>query len=702
MSPSLADRLNQARHARFVGRDGELTQFTAALRAEHLPFFVLHIFGPGGVGKTTLLQEFILASERHGAYATYLDVRHVEPAPEPFMQSLRLALNFKPDASIPEKFSANGNKRVILLDTYETLLPLDDWLRTSFLPQLPESVLTVLAGRNPPTSSWQADPGWQSLLYTIPLRNLSPNEGREFLEKCGLPADQQQTALNFTHGHPLALSLITDLYSQRGKIGFAPAESPDVVKTLIERFIQQVPGPAHRAALEACALTRVMTESLLDQMLDMPSSGGGPSQGARELFDWLRGLSFIQSSAEGLFPHDLAREALTADLHWRNPDWYGELHNRARTYYTSNIEKSSGTAQQRALLDLVYLHRENAVIRSFFEFQSGGILPESMQPADRDAILEIVTRYEGTASSELAARWLERQPQGVTVWRAAEGHLVGFLTTVAIHQTDETDRAADPALRAAWEYLAKHAPLRAGEAALYFRFWMAEETYQSVSPIQSLIFLAVVKHYLTTPHLTFSFFPCANPDFWFPMLGYANLVRRPEADFSLGDFHFGVYSHDWRVEPPARWLSILADKEVGIPVESRPTPSEPVIVLSEPEFREAVRQALQDFTRPDALMSNLLLRSRMVTERLGPGPQPADRLETLRALLNDSALAFQANPRDEKLFRALDRTYFHPAPTQEAAAELLDLPFSTYRRHLTAGIQRLTEMLWHKEIGHEN
>jgi len=121
------------------------------------------------------------------------------------------------------------------------------------------------------------------------------------------------------------------------------------------------------------------------------------------------------------------------------------------------------------------------------------------------------------------------------------------------------------------------------------------------------------------------------------------------------------------------------------------------------------------------LMSNLLLRSRMVTERLGPdtstsastlpavaaqrlsaSPQPAARVDALRALLNDSASALQANPRDEKLFRALDRTYFHPAPTQEAAAELLDLPFSTYRRHLTAGIQRLTEMLWHKEIGHEN
>jgi hypothetical protein len=126
--------------------------------------------------------------------------------------------------------------------------------------------------------------------------------------------------------------------------------------------------------------------------------------------------------------------------------------------------------------------------------------------------------------------------------------------------------------------------------------------------------------------------------------------------------------------------------------------SEPLVVLSQPEFVEAVRDALQGFARPDALQNNPLLRSRLVMEQVATNADTQERIAALQSLVQEAAQSLESSPRDAKCYRALYHTYLHPAPTQEQAAEILNLPFSTYRRHLKNGMTRVAEMLWHREI----
>ena len=61
-------------------------------------------------------------------------------------------------------------------------------------------------------------------------------------------------------------------------------------------------------------------------------------ENSAELFEWLKNLSFIESNKWGLYPHDLARESLVADLKWRNPDWFAHLYNKAGNYYIGKLE----------------------------------------------------------------------------------------------------------------------------------------------------------------------------------------------------------------------------------------------------------------------------------------------------------------------------------------------------------------------------
>ena len=108
---------------------------------------------------------------------------------------------------------------------------------------------------------------------------------------------------------------------------------------------------------------------------------------------------------------------------------------------------------------------------------------------------------------------------------------------------------------------------------------------------------------------------------------------------------------------------------------------------------DAVRAALRDYTRLDALATNPLQSARLFRNER----DPAARARALQHLLRQAAETLETNPRDQKLFRVIRYTYLEPLATQEPVAERLDLPFSTYRHQLGRGIARIAAWLWLRE-----
>ncbi len=691
--PSLQQRLDQARRRRFVGRVPERELVRSTLAEPELPFLVLYIFGPGGIGKTSLIREFAAIGRELGLPVAHVDARRIDPSPDSFLDAVRAALNLPPNSDPVAYLASISGRLLLLVDTYEMLTPIDGWLREQFLPGLRGDIFVVLAGRRPPALPWRTDSGWQAMMRILPLRNLGPDESRAYLELRDVPPGQIDAVLDFTHGHALALSLVADVYDQGPGTQFRPEAAPDVIQTLLEQLVQQVPSPLHRAALEASSLVRLLTESLLAALLRQ--------EDVRDVFDWLRGLSLMEVDHRGLFPHDLAREALTADVRWRNPDWYHELHVRARNYYMHRVQTSSGQEQRRLLADYVYLHRDNPSVRPFFQWQeSGTVFTDALRPEDLPELLAMVAQHEGAESADLAAHWLAQQPRNVSVLRGMGGAPTGFLARVTLEATTAADRDLDPAVHSVWQ-LMNRKPLRAGETATLFRFWMARVTHQGVSPEQSRLFLNMVQDYLVTPGLAYTFLPVVDADFWRVPFEYADLERLPAADFTVGGRRYGVYGHDWRETSVVNWLQLLAEREMIMtpPAARARTVAEPLIVLSEADFATAVRDALRDYKDELSLAANPLIRSRLVISQSGSEATPAARAGTLRQLLRETAESLEESPRLNKFYRAVCQTYLQPAVTQEQAAEVLDLPFSTYRRHLRSGIEEITARLWSREIG---
>jgi hypothetical protein len=692
--PTLGARLRRARRRRFVGRAGELELFRAAVEGPGAPWSVLFVYGPGGVGKTALLAAFAEAGEAAGVPAWRVDLRGVEVSPPGFLAAVADAIGVADGEAALATLRSSG-RRVLLIDTYESAAGLDRWVREGFLPELGAESRVVVAGRDAPSRGWLEDAGWRDLLRVVALRNLSPGDARAFLAAAGVDESLHERVLEVTHGHPLALSLLVDVLGQRGGEAHGLAvdlgQAPDVLGVLLERFMAGVPSERHRQALEVCAHSRTTTEDLLRTAL------GGEDAGA--LFEWLRGLSFVEASAEGLFPHDLARDVLDADLRWRDRARYADVHSRVRRHVVARIRAGAGREQQRAAADLHFLHRGNAGIRGFYDWASlGEGYADRLRAGDAEAVVAMVERHETAESAALARFWLERRPRAFHVFRRpGREEPFGFAAFLPLHELNAAELAADPGAAAMWAYAQAHGAPRPGEEVFAFRTYMDAEAYQAPSPSFNMAAIVSVQHYVSCPRLAWDFIGgWADPDAIAPFMAHIDYARVPEADFEVGGRRYGVFAHDWRRTGLEAWFELMEARELADePAGGAPPPLPPAgLALSQAEFAGAVRAALRDLRRPEALAANPLAVARVVRDR-GAGEPVA---EVLEALLREAVASLQADPRDEKLYRALDRAYMRPVPSQEAAAELLGVPLSSFRRHVARGAERVAGWLWEREL----
>jgi hypothetical protein len=199
-------------------------------------------------------------------------------------------------------------------------------------------------------------------------------------------------------------------------------------------------------------------------------------------------------------------------------------------------------------------------------------------------------------------------------------------------------------------------------------------------PVSSLI------EWVSRP-LAWSFVVVVDEATWGPIFDYIAFTRQLEVEFD-GRVHV-AYGNDWRRLPVGTWLDLMSEREhsggTGPPPASllRPPP------LDRARFAAAVRSALPDLHRPGRLAASPLMGSSLIAE---PGGASAERLG---ATIEDAIGCLG----DQPLEAVLRRTFVRGAPTQESAAEVLGLPFSTYRRHLAKAVEQLTDVLWAVEIG---
>ena len=688
MRTSHASRARELRRRALVGRDAELGTVLAALVRSDAPAMV-YVHGPGGVGKSTLLAAVEDELDRHGRQCLWVDGQDVEASPDSFVAALRDA--WQAPAAEPGELCPPGG--AIIVDRFELLSPLASWLWRRLLPRLPGDSVLIVAGRLPPAEEWRADPAWRGMALDLPLRNLSAGDAAALLRSRGVDDDPLvEDLVRSTHGHPLALVIAADQLVVSGPTQGPSVDQgvllahPDAAARLLGGYLDAGATQLQRKALHVCGHARRVDRGLLREVLDLDE------ETADQILSWLRERPYAESETDGLTVHEVVRDALDHDLRWRDRDAFVDLHRRVRAVILRRIEHGTAAEAHRAANDLLFLHRGNPAADALYAYADlGSLTPRQVTPETHHLAVEAFERCEGPVRQAAAAHWLALQPQAGHVVIDAHGGLRGALVHPVLSRATPEQRAADPVAAFAWGALSRIRPPE--EREVVYHWAIADAVAPGELGGFSDVVAAVSLRAWTVPRLGWVVVSSMWNDTWAPIWTYIGFeplgtleVPGPGTEPGV----VGVWARDFARSDYSDWLEGLAAREID-EHDSVPPPVAAPIALAREDFDAAVRAALRDLTRPDRLHGNPLLDSRLCD---GAASDP----ESLVACVRRAVDQIGTDARTGVAARALDRTYLRPAATQERAAEVLDLPFSTYRRHLRLGVERLCEVLWAWEL----
>ncbi len=669
--PKLKEELAKPRARGFVGRKDELEAFEACLEG-CTSCRTLLIHGPGGVGKTTLVDTFAHQARENGRPVRKLAGDKLATAPGSLKEALRA------------QTEGLGEGGLLLVDDFEALAGWESCLREEVLPQLPGGLRVVLSGRWSPAPEWRTDPGWRAITRILQIGDFSLSETRDYLRQQGLERRAEEIH-HFTRGHPLALALATDILEKHPDSSLEWEEQPELVESLVARHLRDVDSPHERLLLHAAALPARIDTPMLSAMTD--------SANPEADLAWLRGRHFIRHEPDGLRMHDLVSEALRVEMGRMAPERHRDLIRRGIEELCRRRDHGSAQADP---WEVSYLVRDHPLVRRALPRPGeAGVGLGPARKKDLPFLAHLVSQLQGEEARGWFGHWADHQPEGITVLRGPDGKPKGITFYIDPWGPGAEEQAGDPVVELFREYLTERGLLRAGETARLGRFFLVENDPTLTSPEATQLRSYSALHIPELPGLVFS--GCALPaneelEAFYRLI---NLPALEECRFSVDGKDYYLTGHDWRLEPPGEWLRRAALRAVDptIPFDTA-APVDPLSAgLPRPEFGEAVRNALKALSRSRGLSGNPLLETPLAQEGQAESNtrSPEEVLENrLRRAIHD----LEQTPGSRELGKTLRVTYLESSLKQIAAAEILGMSFGTFRRRHRQGVERLIERLW--------
>lgn len=361
---SFGEEIRRLEESFFVGRKMELEIFRNFLGNTEKKERILNISGTGGIGKSSLLDQFRRICDTEGIPFISLDCLDFTKTPQGFSLRLLALLNIEAqeewsERKLFEEAVKQLNKRaqtgrlVFAIDTYEEMNELDDWLRQSFLVELSTNIIMVLSGRFPLKGGWTLSPAWRRLIKFMPLSPFDYETCKQYTSIFGNYNDSFVRKSYFiTKGHPLTLSLFMGLDELEGLKGEQEPEFlmwNETFKEIAGQWLREIPDSTLMELLEAVTMVRVFNHEILENILGKTITN--------EEFEKLIKLSFVRKSERGWYLHQVLRKALYQDFRLKKPHIYNQLWKQTVKYYYGLFSSRNHPLEERNLflIDFIYI-----------------------------------------------------------------------------------------------------------------------------------------------------------------------------------------------------------------------------------------------------------------------------------------------------------------------------------------------------------
>jgi hypothetical protein len=643
----LGERISERESQRFVGRELELA-ILERLFEDDPPYSVVHVHGPGGIGKSALLRQAVVIGARRGWTAFWVEGRDLPPTPEALDHALAGALA--------------AERPLVLLDTFERMSATSLHLREVLLPSLPAEAAVIVAGRTPPDLGWFSG-GWETVTRELVLGGLDDADALALIRALGVEGeDVAARIVRWANGSPLALRLSADARSDgAAETAHEPTAQKEVVASLIRRVVVAELDGAHPRALAAATIARVVTPDLLAAAM----AGEGDPAAA---YEWLRSRSFVEPLGGGLTLHEVVRRAMLVDLMLKDPALEQELRRRI----ADHLHERAVAGDSLLMIDLAHLVRDPVVRWGFSWEGSSRFSVDTLGPGDAVTIDQLMARRGITGWLAMTQPILDEAPEAPVVVRGVDGAIRGHALSVT--PAGAPAAAEDDPLLGPW---LAHARAQDDRRAVLWRESL-DHTHEPEQVVQAMIGLAgMLRSGLSNVRYAYMPIP-PQAERALQFAGALGARHEPALDTHFGPAPIQCWILDYG---PGGLLGMQRDvvyRELGL---APPAHDESAAA---PVDAEAVRAALRDFHRPLDLASN----------PLASGTTPAARAESVRDRLRVAVdQAFGDSPDEQLLRSVLERGYLAQDTSLESAAAELHLSRATFFRRLKRAVDRVVAVL---------